>query len=107
MLEIYNEKIQDLLIPISERPRGGLKIRESKTIGVYVEDLTKHPVDSYKAIQLKMEEGFRYRTIASTQMNASSSRAHTIISIEFKQSEFLLNHKVERLSVINLVDLIQ
>jgi kinesin family protein 13 len=28
MLEIYNEKVQDLLIPVSRRPLGGLKIRE-------------------------------------------------------------------------------
>ena len=105
MMEIYNEKIQDLLIPIADRPSTGLKIRESKTLGIYVEQLTKHPVDSYQSIQAKMDEGFRYRTIASTQMNATSSRAHTIISIEFKQIEFLMNHKVEKISVINLVDL--
>jgi hypothetical protein len=29
MLEIYNEKIQDLLIPVEERPHEGLRIRES------------------------------------------------------------------------------
>ena len=38
-------------------------------------------------------------------MNASSSRAHTIITIEFKQIEVVNNKKVEKLSVINLVDL--
>jgi hypothetical protein len=30
MLEIYNEKIQDLLVPINKRPSAGLKVRESK-----------------------------------------------------------------------------
>jgi kinesin family member 13 len=30
MLEIYNEKIQDLLVPLSKRPNAGLKVRESK-----------------------------------------------------------------------------
>jgi hypothetical protein len=30
MLEIYNEKTQDLLVPINHRLPGGLKIRESK-----------------------------------------------------------------------------
>jgi kinesin family protein 13 len=30
MLEIYNEKIQDLLVPINKRPSVGLKVRESK-----------------------------------------------------------------------------
>jgi hypothetical protein len=37
MLEIYNEKIQDLLIDIKNRPLGGLKVRECKKYGVYVE----------------------------------------------------------------------
>lgn len=105
MLEIYNEKIQDLLIPINQRPHGGLKVREHKTLGVYVEDLTKHPVDSYPSIEAKMEEGNRNRTIGSTLMNASSSRAHTIITIEFKQIENVGGRKSEKLSVINLVDL--
>ena len=30
MLEIYNEKVQDLLVPINKRPQSGLKVRESK-----------------------------------------------------------------------------
>ena len=30
MLEIYNEKIQDLLIPMNKRIASGMKIRESK-----------------------------------------------------------------------------
>ena len=38
-------------------------------------------------------------------MNASSSRAHTIISIEFKQIKVEGGKKREKLSVIHLVDL--
>lgn len=105
MLEIYNEKIQDLLISVNDRTPGGLKVRESKTLGVYVEDLSKHPMGNYQDIENKMAEGFRMRTIASTQMNSCSSRAHTIITIEFKQIEYMGDRKLERLSVINLVDL--
>lgn len=105
MLEIYNEKIQDLLIPINKRPQGGLKVREHKTHGVFVEDLTKHPVDSYDGIVHLTDMGNRNRTIGSTLMNASSSRAHTIISIEFKQIEQVNNRKTEKLSIIYLVDL--
>ena len=51
MLEIYNERVQDLLIPIAKRPREGLKIREHKTQGVYVEGLSKHPVSTYEMIE--------------------------------------------------------
>lgn len=38
-------------------------------------------------------------------MNASSSRAHTIIQIEFKSITIQNDKKTETLSVINLVDL--
>jgi kinesin family protein 13 len=106
MMEIYNEKVQDLLIPIAKRPKEGHKIREHKTLGIYVEGMSKHFVDTYDLIEKKMEEGGRNRSIAATEMNASSSRAHTIISIEFKQTEVGENGKKrEKLSVIHLVDL--
>ena len=49
--------------------------------------------------------GNRNRTIGSTLMNACSSRAHTIISIEFKQIEEINGKKTEKLSIIYLVDL--
>lgn len=105
MVEIYNERVQDLLVDISARPVGGLKVREHKTMGVYVQDLSWHPVDSYEAIDAKMEQGQHNRTIGSTQMNATSSRAHTVITIEFKQVTVTEGRPQEKLSVINLVDL--
>ena len=46
-----------MLIDPNRRPKGGLKVREHKTLGVYVQDLGKHPVDSYEAIEEKMDEG--------------------------------------------------
>ena len=105
MLEIYNEKVQDLLVPISNRPPSGLKIRESKALGVFVADLTKYPVSSYEEISNKMDEGYQNRTIGSTLMNNTSSRAHTIVTIEFKQVQTVGKTKSEKLSKINLVDL--
>lgn len=63
----------------TERKSGGLKIWESKTLGIYVEGLSKHPVDNYEHIERKMAIGNTNKSIASTQMNESSSRAHTII----------------------------
>ena len=105
MLEIYNEKVQDLLVPINNRPPSGLKIRESKALGVFVADLTKYPVSSYEEISNKMDEGYQNRTIGSTLMNNTSSRAHTIVTIEFKQVNTEGKLKSEKLSKINLVDL--
>ena len=105
MLGIYNEKVQDLLIPINKRPTEGLKIGESKTLGVFVADLTKYPVSSYAEINDKMEEWYQNRTIGSTLMNNTSSRAHTIVTIEFIQVQTVGKTKSEKKSRINLVDL--
>jgi hypothetical protein len=38
-------------------------------------------------------------------MNATSSRAHTVITIELRQVEFVSGAPMEKFSVINLVDL--
>lgn len=51
MLEIYNEKIQDLLIKPASRPKDGLRIRQHPKIGVYVENVLKVPVSSYEEIE--------------------------------------------------------
>lgn len=90
MLEIYNEHIQDLFTNPNNRPKGGLKVRESPTAGVFVENLSKVPVTSYEEIQRQYDVGNNNRTIASTLMNATSSRAHTIFSIVFKQRSFVI-----------------
>jgi hypothetical protein len=52
-----------------------------------------------------MDEGYCSRSIGATQMNQTSSRAHTVITIEFKQINVVDGRKMEKLSVINLVDL--
>lgn len=60
MLEIYNEEVQDLTVPLSKRPKGGLKIRQNKLLGVYVDGVTKHFVSSFDEIEDVMEEGTKY-----------------------------------------------
>ena len=63
-------------------------------------------VKNYKDIEDRIAEGTKNRTIASTNMNATSSRAHTIVAITFVQktkNEFGQN--MSKTSVINLVDL--
>ncbi|KAK6023770.1 kinesin motor domain protein, partial [Ostertagia ostertagi] len=72
MFEIYCEKIRDLLSN-KEPPKGGLKLREHPKSGFYVENLSSAPVNSYKEIEAKIEQGTKNRTIAATNMNATSS----------------------------------
>jgi hypothetical protein len=44
MIEIYNEKIQDLLVKPNLRTKDGLNIRESPDKGTYVEGVKFVPV---------------------------------------------------------------
>ncbi len=83
MLEIYNERVQDLLI--EERGTIGLKVREHKEFGVYVEGLSKYACASFSEVEGLIATGSRNRSIASTLMNSTSSRAHTIVRMEIKQ----------------------
>jgi Skp family chaperone for outer membrane proteins len=106
MMEIYNEQVRDLFRP-SNNQKGGLKVRESPKTGPYVEGLAKLPVTSYVGIEELMEEGSRARTVAATQMNATSSRAHTLFQIEFTQTTIDREtmKAMDKTSRINLVDL--
>lgn len=105
MLEIYNEVARDLLNPGGDK-KNGLKIRENPKKGFYAENLTQCPVDSYKTIEAKMNEGTKNRTIASTNMNETSSRAHTIVCITFCQKRKNdSGQEMAKTSVNNLVDL--
>ena len=63
MIEIYNEQVQDLFTKANARPKGGLRIREDPKKGVYVEQVQNAPVDSYEAIDRKLQEGNENRTI--------------------------------------------
>ncbi|XP_033105762.1 kinesin-like protein KIF28P [Anneissia japonica] len=105
MLEIYNEQVRDLLSP-SNKKKGGLRVREHPKKGFYAEGLRTVPVNSYNDIENRMEEGTRNRTVAATQMNATSSRAHTIVGVSFTQKSFNdAGQEMAKVSLINLVDL--
>ena len=70
MLEIYNEKVRDLLTKKSGK--AGLKVRQHPKKGFYADGLTILPVKDYKDIEMRMEEGTKNRTVAATNMNATS-----------------------------------
>lgn len=38
------------MITVDKRPSAGLKVRESKTLGVFVDGITKHAVTNYEQI---------------------------------------------------------
>ena len=54
MIEIYNEKIQDLLVAPKNRSKDGLKVRDGRN-GVFVEGVVKVPVASYQEIEHQID----------------------------------------------------
>lgn len=48
MLEIYNERVQDLFTKPAARPKEGLAVREHPKTGVFVEKAGDVPVNSYE-----------------------------------------------------------
>jgi hypothetical protein len=103
-LEIYNEKVRDLL---GQQSNAGhtMRVREHPVNGPYVENLSQHLVTNFNEIYDCMTKGNRERTTASTQMNDSSSRSHAIFTITFVQAKFNIDLPSETVSKIHLVDL--
>lgn len=82
MIEIYCERLQDLLS--NKKGEKELKIRQIAG-QVTIPDATVEPVNSYKQIKSHMDRGDKNRSIGGTKMNATSSRAHTVVTIAFKK----------------------
>jgi hypothetical protein len=80
MVEIYMEKINDLLIEKKNRGEP-LKIRENNG-DVYVEGVAQKAVQNYEQIKNWIEFGDKNRAIDETAMNKTSSRSHTVFTIE-------------------------
>ena len=103
-LEIYNERVRDLLNPST---KGNLKVREHPSTGPYVEDLAKLVVRSFPEIQHLMDEGNKARTVAATSMNETSSRSHAVftLTVTQKRHDVETSMDTEKVAKISLVDL--
>lgn len=105
-LEIYNERVQDLLRKRATSPdKKCLKVREHPKEGPYVQNLTSHLVQSYSDVEELILLGNANRTTASTNMNDTSSRSHAIFTIRFTRAWFEDELPCETVSKIHLVDL--
>ncbi|XP_044063365.1 kinesin-like protein KIF13A isoform X11 [Siniperca chuatsi] len=104
-MEIYNEKVRDLLDP--KGSRQSLKVREHKVLGPYVDGLSQLAVTSFEDIEVLMSEGNKSRTVAATNMNEESSRSHAVFSIIVTQTLYDLQsgNSGEKVSKLSLVDL--
>ena len=99
MIEIYMEKIKDLLEP----KKANLEVHEEKSKGVYVADLTEHYITTEKEVYNIMKQGDSTKSIASTVMNEESSRSHSIFILTVQQNNLEdLSQKTGRLYLVDL-----
>ena len=80
-LEIYMERIRDLLDPV----KSNLKVREDKVKGVWVEGATEVYCSCDDDVMNVLRLGQVHRSVASTKMNAESSRSHSIFIVNITQ----------------------
>ncbi|XP_056437594.1 kinesin-like protein KIF13B isoform X2 [Gadus chalcogrammus] len=104
-LEIYNEKVRDLLDP--KGSRQALKVREHSVMGPYVDGLSRLAVACYKDVESLMSEGNKSRTVAATNMNEESSRSHGVFNLILTHTltDRTTGTQGEKVSKLSLVDL--
>ncbi len=114
-LEIYNETINDLLMP----SRRGLKLVDSQREGAVVKDLSEYVCESGADALTMLRLGEKNRHIGITQVNEKSSRSHTMyfffilekqktrmrILVETKEQGKAEGESSGCSSTVNLVDL--
>ncbi|XP_062824196.1 stAR-related lipid transfer protein 9 isoform X2 [Anolis carolinensis] len=104
-LEIYNERVRDLLKQTDNKKPYTLRVREHPVMGPYVQGLSKHVVTDYKQVVGLLEAGIANRITAATHVHDASSRSHAIFTIQYTQAILYNNLPSEITSKINLVDL--
>ena len=82
-LEIYNEKIYDLLSQSTpgQVQEQDIKLREDAKRGVYATPLKEEIVQSPNQLLRVISRGDQARRTGSTQFNARSSRSHAVVQI--------------------------
>jgi kinesin family protein 1 len=99
--------VKDLFNPDSDKGSiNGLKVRDNPQTGPYVENLSRSIITTFQQFEHLLSEGNAVRTVAATQMNATSSRAHTVFQIVFTTTthDEETNKSSAKTSKINLVD---
>lgn len=76
-LEVYNEHVYDLLNSTSK----SLQVRWNKERGFYAENLFKVECEDLSDLEGVLREGLKNRSVRSHEMNCTSSRSHSLLTI--------------------------
>jgi len=100
LVELYKNDLVDLLA-IGKGTPGSGKLdlrRDVKTGDIIIENVEEREVATAEELMKLLEEGVEHRHVASTQMNADSSRSHLFLTISIevldKETETTLSGKV-------------
>ncbi|KAI5244155.1 kinesin-domain-containing protein [Aureobasidium subglaciale] len=107
-LEIYNETIRDLLIPIGEvtKKGQGLMLREDANQAVSVAGLTSHRPQNVNEVMDMLIRGNENRTQSPTEANATSSRSHAVLQINVAQKDRNAGHsEPTTFATLSIIDL--
>ncbi|XP_063044881.1 kinesin-like protein KIF22 isoform X2 [Engraulis encrasicolus] len=99
-LEIYQEKVLDLLCPSTQ----DLPIREDKDHNILIPGLTSIPMASFQDFHTHFLPASLNRTTASTKLNERSSRSHAILLIKVVRTRRGPPHR-QQTGKLYLVDL--
>ncbi|MCJ8746708.1 hypothetical protein PDJAM_G00144770 [Pangasius djambal] len=103
MLELYNDRLQDLFVSPAEALSKRIEIKKDKKGLVFSQGAEAKEATSAGELFALFELGSANRHIAATKMNIESSRSHLIISIML-ESRNLANGSIT-FGKLNLVDL--
>ncbi|KAG5508543.1 hypothetical protein GH5_06793 [Leishmania sp. Ghana 2012 LV757] len=101
-MELYNGKVRDLLA----KQQVPLDIRENKDHTFFVQGAVVAQVKFPEDVIRHLEEGTDRRRVGSTELNADSSRSHSVFSLILECIETLEDGSTRAVaSKLNLVDL--
>ena len=81
-VEIYNEKLRDLVNPNAAKEPKVIQIGTA----INIHGVEPFPVDSYEDVEKVFMEGKSVRVVGGTAMNKNSSRSHAIFIIHYKET---------------------
>uniref|UniRef100_UPI00358F4BB5 kinesin-like protein KIF22-A n=1 Tax=Myxine glutinosa TaxID=7769 RepID=UPI00358F4BB5 len=99
-LEIYLEKVRDLL----DTNKQDLPIRQGCSGAIQDPGLTERVIDSYTQFERIFVPASRHRMTASTQLNHTSSRSHSLLMLRVVKAEQVAPFR-RFLGKLHLVDL--
>uniref|UniRef100_H2XNC3 Kinesin-like protein n=1 Tax=Ciona intestinalis TaxID=7719 RepID=H2XNC3_CIOIN len=103
MMELYNDKLIDLLVTSGGGDSAKLDIKKDKRGMVFIQGAVVNQAENPAELQTIFTKGSANRHIASTKMNAESSRSHLVIGVVIESTN-LTSGAITR-GKLSLVDL--